>query len=234
MVGRSGATASGQAPEGPASDSRRPAIESTPAVFSGSLGMDAQHQAGRRDLGDRSPFLKDALPQPKQGPPAENLPRAPVRPQGAQNQRAEVFHFEAWAIRDRLRAALEAALEETPLEDGFSNPVEPILARTVNLHPQSGARWIREWVLSEKEPEFGRDILICLSRALSRPVHGWALDLAREALASPNVRLRYAAVRALELWKGTAAARLLGQHSEAVPWLAQYIGSVQADLRKTD
>lgn len=194
-----------------------------------SLGMDTQPQGGRREFGERSPFLKETLPLPKQGPrdAAQDLGHAPRLSQKG----AEVFSFDAWAIRDRLRGALEETFEQTPLEDGFSNPAESILARTMDIYPQSGPRWIREWVLSENDSEFGRDILICLSRALARPIPGWALELAGEALSSPRIRLRYAGVRALELWGGTAATRSLERHSEPVAWLAQYARSAALDMR---
>jgi len=136
--------------------------------------------------------------------------------------------------RRSLEAALHASFEETPLEDGFQNPAEDVLKQALERHPVRGARWIRELALRPTDPDLGRDIIVSLSRLPKDLVSTWAVDLAREALSSPDVRVRFASVRALEAFGGPRAAQLLQRHAEdeGVTWLADYARRVVRDLSR--
>ncbi len=116
------------------------------------------------------------------------------------------------------------AFDEEPFEAGVAHSFEARLERALRASGAGLARSVSAAIAIR--PDLLPDILRCVGRL---PVH-LAFDPFRslmvEGLASPSLRVRDAAVRALETWGGDDARAILRAHHESVPWLRDYIGRV--------
>ena len=129
---------------------------------------------------------------------------------------------------ERLAASL---LREVPFEDGEHHPLETHLAEVLEDH---GPEWICGlWSnYRQDSPGMAATLLRCLGMLERYQVADWGYQLMQQALEHKSLRVREAAVMALERWEGTRAIALLeeGRKHECVDWLRDYIRQVLIDL----
>ena len=133
-----------------------------------------------------------------------------------------------------FRSALLAALEAEPIEDGYRHPAEAVLRRGLASVPHAAAAWLQSLfeATAQQRPTVAAALLQCLGRLPRRVIEPWVLLLAYRGLEHSNVELRDAAAGALERWEGRDIVEVLLRRAavEPVPWLAQYMRDVAADL----
>lgn len=130
------------------------------------------------------------------------------------------------ARRTHSAAALFAAINEEPVEDGVVHRAEAVLAAHVE---EFGATALVEHACGSSTPARSASLLRLLSR-VSRLDAEQRHAIVRRGLASANVEIRDAAVQAAETWEDTALAELLRHHREPVAWLSEYARRVASDL----
>ena len=130
--------------------------------------------------------------------------------------------------------ALTSALEAEPVEDSYSHPAEKIMGAALKLYGLSAQRWIA--IIYDKEeatrPWFVTDLLRIVGRMELNLITPWGFLLAGKGLVHKDESVRDAAVRALELWGGVEAKRILQAYVEAeqVGWLAEFTRQVINEL----
>lgn len=121
---------------------------------------------------------------------------------------------------------LAAEIATEPVEDGMSHPAEKFIAAFAEKHGAAGVRSaIRELGTSRLTADFLR----LLGRA-ARLDGGTRAEILRDALKSSDLEIRDAAVQAAESWNDRALAAILRTHREQVPWFADYLQRVAAEL----
>jgi hypothetical protein len=121
-------------------------------------------------------------------------------------------------------ATLAERLATNPYEAGEPHPLVPEL--TAGLAEHTAAQ-VREVVaLFERRPDLRADLLRCLGRLPADAAASGLLSLLTHALALPSLRVRGAAVRALEDWGSAAAWEVLRRHEEPDARLADYVRRV--------
>ena len=130
------------------------------------------------------------------------------------------------ASQARSLAALFAAIDEEPVEDGLVHRSEAAVAAHIR---EFGASGLVEHVCGASEGSRPASLLRLLSR-VSRLDAEQRSTIVRRGLASTNVELRDAAVQAAETWEDAALAELLRHHREPVAWLSEYAKHVASDL----
>lgn len=128
------------------------------------------------------------------------------------------------ALRALTAGEIVAALDAEPFESGVAHPFEPRLAAALRASSTGLARCVAEVIATRGD--LHADLLRCIGRLPEHlafePLHGFMT----EGLRSPSLRLRDAAVRALETWGSEEAREILRRHDEPVPWLRDYIRRV--------
>lgn len=130
------------------------------------------------------------------------------------------------ARRERLRTDMRRLLDETPVEPGLLHPVEAVLAETLRRYSTEAPAWITDFLRSCDGAGTAADLLTCLARVPRDLTTRWTGPLLQWALASPDPRLRLAAVRAAELWRDRPSVDLLRLHVDTDRVLADYVGRV--------
>lgn len=121
-----------------------------------------------------------------------------------------------------------------PVEDGYSHPAEQLIEEAQISNSKEVAGWLysvyREQ--DEKNPSLAADLLRCISQLPDLSDTTWAVHMAADALSSPEVQLREAAIRIIETWGGQNSVHYLKQYlpNEQVTWLADYARDVASDL----
>lgn len=129
------------------------------------------------------------------------------------------------ASYDDLEKRLDLLFDEAEVEPGYTHPVEGELRR-MTARPELG-KWLKDYY--ERHPERRRSVLLSVGRigALQAAAYPDLLGLLRTALRDNSVRIRDAAVRALEAL-GARGREILKTHEDAVPWLREYAKRVAA------
>ena len=119
---------------------------------------------------------------------------------------------------------IKSLIEDYPVEDGYSHPAEEILKEVIFEDNIA----FKEWLLQlEKENEaLFAEVLRLLGRIEPTQIEDWYLEIAKIALANPNIEVRDAAVQAIELWATPKAFSLLREHCEQTSWLKEYIDRI--------
>ena len=130
----------------------------------------------------------------------------------------------------KFQSRLLASIDLEAVEDGYSHPAEAIIEEAFAVSGEAAERWTESIVVSAG-PASAAAVLKCLGRLDSPGSERWRVDLIRNALISPDVEVRDAAVQGAELWGSEALAGVLKAHSEKVPWLADYIRRVICDIQ---
>lgn len=126
----------------------------------------------------------------------------------------------------RSLAALFAAIDEEPVEDGVVHHAEAALAAHI---AEFGATALVEHACGTSKAVRSASLLRLLSR-VSRLDAEQRRSVVRRGLASNSIEIRDAAVQAAETWEDAALADLLRQHRDPVSWLSGYARRVAADL----
>lgn len=133
----------------------------------------------------------------------------------------------------RLKARLHAAFSDEPLEDGASHRAETILAEALLAPPgESLFDAIRTYCTGASRPSFAAETLRCLGRLTAPGTADWRLALVRDALGSPDIEIRDAALQAVEGWEDAALVPVLKSHRESEEWLRDYLHEVLRYLDK--
>lgn len=132
-----------------------------------------------------------------------------------------------------LAAELRSAFSIEPIEHGYSHPAEGILCSASNqVEISKLSKWIEAFILSgEERPSFSESLLRCMGRIDRFSSPEWRAELIRNALKSPRVSFRDAAIQAAERWGGQEIADVLEKHNEPEAWLAEYITHLLLELR---
>jgi hypothetical protein len=144
-----------------------------------------------------------------------------VRPAASQRAAAMLAARQA-----RSLAALFAAIDEEPVEDGVVHHAEAALAANI---AEFGATALVKHACGTSTATRSASLLRLLSR-VSRLDAEQRRSVVRRGLASDSVEIRDAAVQAAETWEDAALAELLRHHREPVSWLSEYARRVASDL----
>ena len=133
--------------------------------------------------------------------------------------------------RERLANRLWAAFDADPLEDGMFHPAEEIIGEALrSTEDKPVLNWFRTFSLDAERPSFAASVLRCLGRQMPMGTDSWRAELVRDGLSMEDVEIRDAAVQAAESWGDRNLADVMKAHSEAEPWLREYIKDVISDL----
>ena len=133
--------------------------------------------------------------------------------------------------RERLANRLWTAFAADPLEDGMSHPAEEIIGEALrSTEDNLVLDWFRTFSLDAEKPSFAASVLRCLGRQMSLGTDLWRTELVKDGLDMDDVEIRDAAVQAAESWGDRSLVDVMKAHSEAEPWLREYIEDVISDL----
>lgn len=125
------------------------------------------------------------------------------------------------------------ALNEEPIEDGYIHPAENIIEETIKAYQPYAGTWIQSLYIDNlSNPTLAAGILRCIGRLNPRITQPWGSIMATGALLHPDVEVREAAVRAIEMLEDPTIIGFLERREEKVPWLADYIKQVIKDLKR--
>jgi hypothetical protein len=135
--------------------------------------------------------------------------------------------------QDDFNQNLLRAIELETLEDGYSHPAERIIEDALKRYRSIAVAWIQSIYLKNiKRGTVCAGLLRCIGRLKRDLTKTWGLVMAISGLSHPNMEVREAAVRALEMWGGQEALETLKAYVsiEDVAWLKNYIEQVIQDL----
>jgi hypothetical protein len=132
---------------------------------------------------------------------------------------------------DETLPQAEDLLAEEPLEDGQPHQADRIVEYLAKHHGGDFGKVLQARLQGQIDPDVLAGLIRCLGRVTPSFVFPWGLTATRAALRHSNVRIRGAAVRALEAWGTHGALSVLGQHEEPVRWLAEHINEILASPR---
>jgi len=137
---------------------------------------------------------------------------------------------------ESFRAHLEILLTVTPVESGQSHPAEEIVADFLNQYPIDGPAYLQSYLLRKENLSIAdkrniADTLILFGRMPQTLVGNLGYDIASKALQSEDVRIRDAAIGALEQLGGKSAVEILEKHHETVDWLAEYVSKIIKEMK---
>jgi len=154
---------------------------------------------------------------------------------------ASVTHIEG--VKERIPMTLYEtnfqrellyAIETEPIEDGYKHPGEQIIRKALHSFKKDAIYWIQgifhdNW----RYPGVAAAILRLVGRLPVKIADPWAHILVINGIVHPNVEVRDAAIRAIELWDDPRFVDFLSAHrEEQVPWLAEYFDAVITDLKQ--
>ena len=133
--------------------------------------------------------------------------------------------------REEFARELRDLLMSESDEDGPSELAREFAEWWLARFPAASG-WIQSFFLGNiTHSGLASDTLRLVGRLSRRLVYPWGFVMAMAALSQPNIRVRDAAVRALERWGGPMARQILAAHQETVPWLRRYVAGVISDLQ---
>jgi len=137
--------------------------------------------------------------------------------------------------QEQFRLTILRLLEVEPIDDGYSHPAEEIIEKALKKYNTLAPIWVQTIYLENfKRPSVAAGILRCIGRLKDDLVEPWGRSMARRGLSYPELEVREAAIRALEMWGGQESAETLKTYidSEPVAWLKNYVKQVINDLAK--
>ena len=135
--------------------------------------------------------------------------------------------------RKEFHYNLIESLESEPIEDGYPHSAERIIKDVLMRYKTTAADWIQSTYLKNiKRPTISAGMLRCIGRLNHEMTTPWGLAMAISGLAHPEVEVREAAVRSLEMWgsEDSLEALKIFKDVEKVSWLRKYIEHVIVDL----
>lgn len=149
-----------------------------------------------------------------------NIPQGQVEFQQASGINEEDFRWK-----------LLRSFEDEPLEDGFIHPAEHLMEAAFRTHQSKAATWLQSvYHEHQKHPSLAAAILRCIGRLNRERVYPLGDFMVVTGLSHPDVEVRDAAVRTVEMWGDATLCRILKKHDETESWLKNYIDQVIADL----
>ncbi|MBN2384612.1 hypothetical protein JXQ70_17195 [bacterium] len=125
---------------------------------------------------------------------------------------------------------IKAALEMDPIEDGFSHSAEVYIENAVEEYGDYVGSWLINILSDDFESHcFKADMLRLFSR-MNPFTEELRYRIIQRGLSSSYAEVRDATVQAAESWEDNRLVPLLKEHTEACPWLAEYISQVIRDL----
>ncbi len=125
-------------------------------------------------------------------------------------------------------------LDQEPIETGNRHPVERLIANSLQSYESMAINWIQAIYLRnfKRRPSISAAILRCVGRLDTVLTAPWGVGLAISGLSSPDVEIREAGVRALEMWGGIESLETLKVYIaiEQESWLKEYIQDVIIDF----
>lgn len=143
-----------------------------------------------------------------------------------QTQAVDLPETAAETEQARSLAAVIAAIDDEPVEDGVCHRVEPALAAHLEQHGVAG---LVEQATRGAVPSRSASLLRLLGR-MARIEGNVKRRLVTEGLASAHVEVRDAAIQAVESWEDPELVGLLRQHRDSIAWLDDYAQRVADDL----
>lgn len=122
------------------------------------------------------------------------------------------------------------ALDEQALESGYSHSSERIIEGAIRELGENATGWFKTIVQNKVKGVNAADVLRLLGRRENLFSVEWRCSIIREALESPDVDLRDAAIEAVEVWRDNEFVPILSKHIEPVGWLSDYIKKVLSEL----
>ena len=141
--------------------------------------------------------------------------------------------FDEKTAKEEFRRNLLRRIEIEPIEDGYTHSAEEILEKAAMEYRPFWSDWVQSIYLEHlNKPAIAASILRCVGRLELDLVKSWGMLMAISALSHPDLELREAAVRALELWGGEQSLYALKTRVdvESNSWLLRYIKDVMEDL----
>ena len=133
--------------------------------------------------------------------------------------------------QQRLASQLWTSFEVDSVEDGMGHQAERIIAEALRTAKDRRVLgWFKAFCTDASQPSFAASVLRCLGRHSSVGTVSWRVGLVRDGLAMDSVETRDAAIQAAESWGDSEVLDVLRSHSEAEPWLQQYILDLIDDL----
>lgn len=115
------------------------------------------------------------------------------------------------------------------VEDGKDHPSDD-LVRSAVLQQGCVAKARLASLILTSDVCWRADLLRSVGRLPKALAGNWGYILMAAALKDNDLRLRDAAICALESWGDRRAAKILASHADPIPWLAAYAHSVASEL----
>jgi hypothetical protein len=169
----------------------------------------------------------------------EGLPslRTPVLPRLGNLASAENDFPKPLDQQEQFSMTILHLLEVEPIDDGHSHPAEEAMENALKRYKVLAPAWIQAIYLKNfKRPSAAGGILRCIGRLKDDLVEPWGRSMAIRGLSHPELEVREAAVRALEMWGGQDSVEALKVYidGEPVAWLKSYASQVINDLTKSN
>jgi len=134
----------------------------------------------------------------------------------------------------RLERGLLDSLREQPIEDGVTHPGEALLRRALRSYAAEVRAWLSEQTVSSVSRTFAErgSLLRLVGRMPRLQVAPWGYALVASVLKDADLEVRDAAVKALELWRGPAALKILETHVESERWLSDHLRRLVEELKR--
>lgn len=132
----------------------------------------------------------------------------------------------------RFRGKLIATLLDEPIEDGVTHPAEGFIDEALRAGSSDCKRWLSQVLIEyyPVRPSLCASIVRCIGRLDYDRVRRWGMRVVENALQNRDAEVREAAIRAIEAWERPEAIEMLRRHSDAEPWLNEYVQQVIVDL----
>ena len=135
-----------------------------------------------------------------------------------------------------LRRQLRGSFEHQPREDGMNHPAETLLEKFLQDRTPRALEIVRDICTDARYPALSADTLQCLAHVPRAGSPEWQAETVRQALQSPDVQIRDAALMASEQWTTPEVLQVLQEHQEPEDWLRNYqlgiIQDIQEELAK--
>lgn len=181
-----------------------------------------------KKLGDTGPISVGTATDTGVGPP---IKRTAVSGNDEDDINLEImplFQHDPQLVFDRN---LTRSFEADPIDSGYTHICESILGSSLQEYGSVAVEWIQHtYVRNIRRVAHSSDILRCVGRLPTGLVEPWGLTMAIAGLSHPDVRVRDAAVCALENWATQDSFEILSLHQEPVSWLANHIDQILDDV----
>lgn len=131
---------------------------------------------------------------------------------------------------------ITSLLEDDPVQDGYSHPLEDLLKNYIQDTGHEAVSWIQDIFVDKisSQPLLAADILNCLGRLEPSIALSSGLLMTYLALAQSSICLREAGLRLIENWNLNHESVRTNLESfiqkESKPWLSEYASEILMSL----